>query len=119
MAVKCTLWKPVEKRLGRGFGLEVLVRGAVVALGERSPLARLALACRGPAAGDPAVEQARLDLLLGEIDRSLHALVDRPRDLRLRGDGEEAPDVLEQGPRWLGGVERVGVQTLHRLLTGG
>src|SRR5262245_37522329 len=81
----------VENRgrgLRRGFGLEVLVRGAVVALGERRALARLALARGRPAAGDPAVEQPRLDLLLDEVDRGLHAFLHGPGDLRLRGDGE-------------------------------
>src|SRR5690242_5213918 len=116
------LWiAPVEacgRRLRRGFGLQVLVGGAVVALRQRRPLAGLALARRGPAAGDPAVEQAGLDLLLDELDRGPHALLHRPRDLRLRRDGEEAADVLEQGPVGLREIEGIAGQPLHRLLAG-
>src|SRR5437867_7122958 len=96
--------------------LEMLVRGAVVAPGERRALARLALARRRPAAGNAAVEQARLDLLLDEVDCGLHALLHRPCDLRLRGDGEMAPDVLEQRPVGLRKVEGIARQPLHRLL---
>src|SRR5579872_6095132 len=49
---------------------EVLMRRAVVAIGERRALARLALARRRAAACDAAVERARLDLLLDELRRS-------------------------------------------------
>src|SRR5207244_3989957 len=66
------LWKPVERAaLRRCLGFQVLVRGAVVALGERRPLARLAFPGGRPAAGYAAVEQPRLDLLLDELDRGL------------------------------------------------
>src|SRR5690349_15105910 len=94
----------------------MLVRRAVVALGERSPLARLPLPCGCPATSDSAVEQARLDLLLDEVDRGLHALLHGPGDLRLRGDGEVAANVLEKGPVGLRKVEGIAGQPLHRLL---
>src|ERR687894_3310194 len=56
-------------RLGRDpGGLEVLVRRAVLAIRQRRALARLPLARRRVAARDPAVERARLDLLLDELD---------------------------------------------------
>ena len=57
--------RPASGCDGRGL-LEVLVRRAVVAAGERCPLARLALSRRRVTAGDPAVEEPRLDLLLDE-----------------------------------------------------
>src|SRR6188472_1180704 len=56
--------------------LEMLVRRAVVAFRQRRALARLALAGRGPATGDTAVERSGLDLLLDESDRGLDALGD-------------------------------------------
>src|SRR4051794_21520196 len=94
--------------LSRDFGaLEVLVRRAVVALGQRRALARLALPRRRAAARDTAVERARFDLLLDERDRGSHALLHRPGDLRLRRDREVPPDVLEDprvGFREVGGV---------------
>ena len=46
--------------------LEVLMRGAVLALRQRRALARLALAGRRPAAGHAAVERTGLDLVLDE-----------------------------------------------------
>src|SRR5438067_619239 len=98
--------------------LEVLVRGAVVALGERCALARLALARGCPAAGDPAVERARFDLALDERDRCGHAFPDRPGDLSLARDREVAADVLEERPVGLGEVERVLGEAIHRLLAG-
>ena len=70
---------------------KVLVRRAVVALGQRRALARLALARRRVAARDAAVERAGLDLLLDERARGRHALVHRPGDLGLRRDREIAP----------------------------
>src|SRR5438105_6776451 len=111
-----SLWKAAALR--RCLRLQVLVRGAVVAFRERRALARLALARRRPAAGDAAVEQARLDLLLDEVDCGLHALLHRPRDLGLRGDGEVAADVLEQRPLGLREIEGIARQPLHRLLAG-
>src|SRR3954454_12814866 len=80
----------------RGGRLEVLMRGAVLALGKRRALARLALAGRGAAAGDPAVERARLDLMLDVRDGRADPLGDRPVDPGLRRDGEVAADVLEE-----------------------
>ena len=66
--------------LGREAGaLEVLVRRAVVALGQRRPLAGLALARRRAAAGDAAVERAGLELLLDEADRRADAFAAPPR----------------------------------------
>jgi hypothetical protein len=65
--------------------LEMLVRRAVIALGERGSLARFALAGRRPATRNTAVERARLDLGLDESDRGGDALGHRPGDLRLRG----------------------------------
>src|SRR5579859_574857 len=114
------LWNAAVEACGEplrgGLRLEMLVRRAVVALRQRRALARLALPRRGPTASDASVEEARLDLLLDEVDRSLHPLLHRPRDLRLRRDGEEAPDVLEQGALRLGEIERIARETLHRLL---
>src|SRR5919204_2638048 len=49
--------------------LEVLVRRAVVALGEGRALARLPLTGRRPAPRDAAVQRAGLDLLLDERRR--------------------------------------------------
>src|SRR3954467_11222805 len=98
--------------------LEVLMRRAVVALRQRCPLTRLALAGRRAAPSDAAVERSRLDLLLDEADRRLDALGHGPGDLRLHGDREVAADVLEQGAIRLREVVRVGGQALHRPLTG-
>src|SRR4029079_11090922 len=75
---------------------EVLVRGAILALGERRALARLTLASRRAAAGNAAVERAGLDLRLDEVDRSSDPLGHGPGDLRLLRDGEIAADVLEE-----------------------
>src|SRR3954454_6402319 len=99
--------------------LEGLVARAVVALGERSPLARLALRRRRPAARDAAVEGALLDLLLDEGARGGHSLRHRPRDLRLDRDREVAANVLEEGTVRLREVVRVGGETLHRPLARG
>src|SRR5579884_4067294 len=114
------LWKSWGGRasLGGGARLEVLVRRAVVAVGQRRPLARLALARGRATAGDAAVEQPRLDLLLDEVHRRRHSLLHGPGHLRLGGDREVAADVLEQGAIGLREVERVRRQPLHRLLTG-
>src|SRR5687767_2449047 len=87
--------------------LEVLVRRAVIALGQRCALAGLALSRGRPAPCDPAVECARLELLLDEADRRADALGDRPGDLRLCRDREKAPDVLEQCPVGLREIVRV------------
>src|SRR5205085_165667 len=99
-----------------GRALEMLVRRAVVAVGKRRALARLALARRRPAAGDSSIERSGLDLLLDEGHRRRDALVDRPRDLRLAGDGEITADVLEEGARRVREIERILGQALHRLL---
>ena len=109
------LWKACGWRLRRGFGLEVLVRRAVVALRERRALARLALARRRPAAGDP--PSSRPDSICSSM-KSTAAFTPFhcPRDLRLRGDREVAADVLEQRPVGLREVERIARQPLHRLL---
>jgi hypothetical protein len=105
------------RELGGDFGaLEMLVRRAVVALGERRALARLPFARRRTAAGDPAVERTGLDLLLDEGHRGGDALLHRPRDLGLRRDREIPPDVLEQGSVRLREIERVTREALHRLL---
>src|SRR4051794_13185461 len=60
--------EPVELRRDLR-GLEVLVRRAVVAVGQRRALARLALPRRRPAARHAAVERAGLDLALDERGR--------------------------------------------------
>src|SRR5690242_19846797 len=99
------------------FGaLEVLMRRAVVALRKRGALARLALPGRRAAACNATVERPGLDLLLDERDRGGDALLHRPRHLRLRGDREVAPDVLEQRSVRLREVERVACESFHRLL---
>src|SRR5689334_8353498 len=105
--------------LGGGACFEVLVTRAVVAVRERRPLARLALAGRRAAAGDAAVERAGLDLLLDELDRRIDPLRHGPRDLRLAGDREVAADVLEERPVGLREIERVGREPLHRRLARG
>src|SRR5436190_22597293 len=70
--------------LRRDFrALEMLVGRAVVALGQRGALTRLAFARGRAAAGDAAVECARLDLALDESDRRCDAFAHRPGDLRL------------------------------------
>src|SRR5690242_20868107 len=94
----------------------MLVRRAVLALGQRRALAGLALAGRRAAAGDAAVERAGLDLLLDEAHRGADALAHGPGDLRLRGDREVAANVLEKRPIRLGEVLRVSGEPLHRLL---
>src|SRR5918911_4491438 len=94
----------------------MLMRRAVLAVRQRRPLARLALARGRAAARDAAVERAGLDLRLDERDGRRDALRHRPRDLRLRRDREVAADVLEERPLGLREVERVGRETLHRLL---
>src|SRR5215831_17574066 len=110
--------RPVEKSvLGCDSrpGLEVLVRRAVLALGERRPLAGLALPRRRPATGNATVEGAGLDLGLDERTSRRDALADRPRDLCLRGNREVTPDVLEERSLGLREVERIGRKPLHRL----
>ncbi len=104
--------------LGRR-GLEVLVRGAVLALGQRRALARLALARRRAAAGDAAVERAGLDLLLDVLDRRADSPRDRPVHLRLVRDREVAADVLEERPLRLREVARILGEPLDRVLTRG
>jgi hypothetical protein len=102
---------------GRGErAFEMLVRRAVVALRERSALAGLPLACRCPATGDTAVEGTGLQLLLDEADSCADAFLHCPGHLGLRGDREEAANVLEQGAIGLCEVVRVRGQPLHRLL---
>src|SRR5262245_37339984 len=99
-----------------GFGFEVLVRRAVVAVRQRRALARLALARRRAAACNAAVERARFDLLVDERRRGVHALRDRPRDLRLARDREVAADVLEERAVGLREIERILGKAFHRLL---
>ena len=94
----------------------MLVRRAVVAAWERCPLTGLALACRGSAAGDAAVERASLDLRVDERHRSRDSFAHRPGDLRLRGDREVAADVLEERPVGSGEIVRICREAGHRLL---
>src|SRR3954452_7385969 len=108
--------EPIARQLGGDLALEMLVRRAVVALRQRRALAGLALARRRAAAGDAAVEGARLDLALDEPDRRRDALAHGPGDLRLARDREVAADVLEERPVGLREVERVLGEALHRLL---
>src|SRR3954451_18936662 len=111
--------KPGEKpRLRRGLGFQVLVRGAVVALGKRRPLTRLSLPRGRGAAGAAPAERAGLDLLLDEALCRLHALGDRPGNVRLAGDREVAADVLEERPVRLREIKRVGGEPLHGVLAG-
>src|SRR4051794_33920865 len=116
------MWNATGENLGikaslRGcLRLEVLMRGAVVALGKRRALARLSLPRRRTAAGDAAVEGGCLDLLLDEALRRMHALGDRPGHVRLAGDREVAADVLEERPVRLREIERIGGEALHRVL---
>src|SRR5262249_61401111 len=86
-------------------------------LRERRALARLPLARRRSAAGDPAVERARLVLGLYERDRGTDALLNRPGDLGLLRDREVAANVPEQGLVRIRGVVRIAREALHRLLT--
>ena len=62
----------------------MLVRRAVVALGQRRPLAGLAFARRRATPGDTAVERTRLDLLLDEGD-GRGAAVDQARRAASQG----------------------------------
>src|SRR5215211_1181413 len=101
---------------GDGRALEVLVARAVVALGERRPLARLPLARRRAAPRDAAVECTLLDLLLDERTGSVDALGDRPRDLRLHRYREVPPNVLEKRAIGLREVLRIRRESLHRPL---
>src|SRR5688572_22456422 len=96
--------------------LEMLVRRAVVATGERRPLARLSLAGSRVAAGDPTVQEPRLDLLLDERRGGAESFLHRPGDLRLRGDREVTPDVRKE--RAVGACEVVRIlgQARHRPL---
>src|SRR4051812_4067820 len=90
--------------------LEMLVRRAEVALGQRRALARLALPGRRAAARDAAVERAGLDLLLDEGRRGVDAFLHDPRHLGLRRDREVATNVLEKGLIRLGEVLGVSCQ---------
>src|SRR5262245_6571801 len=83
----------------RGDGrrvLEVLVRRAVVATGQRCALTGLACPCRRMTAGEPTGEEACLDLLLDERCRSTHAFTHRPGHLRLCPDQEVPADIGEE-----------------------
>src|SRR6187200_2187358 len=104
---RATFFADAKIRLGRGGGgrprgqrraLEMLVRRAVVAAGQRRALAGLTLTRRRLAPADPAVEQTRLELGLDEPDRGGDALLHGPRHVSLRGDREVAADVVEQRP---------------------
>ena len=94
------------------------MRRAVVPLRQRRPLARLALAGRGVAVGDAALERAGLDLLLDELDRGADTLIHRPGDLRLHRDREVAADVGKERPVRLREVVRIGSEPLHRPFAG-
>ncbi len=114
---RCELTARAEALRGDGRGLlEVLVRRAVVAAGERRSLARLALARRRVAAGDAAVEEPGLDLLLDEGRCRADAFANRPRDLCLRGDREVPADVGEERAVGAGKVVRVLGEPRHRPL---
>src|SRR3712207_1975324 len=102
---------------GSYAGLEVLVRGAVLAVGKRRALARLALARRCPAARDAAVEGTGLDLLLDVLDRGVDPVRDRPAHLRLVRNREVAADVLEKRSLRPREVLRIPGDPLDRLLT--
>ena len=95
------------------------MRGAVLTLGERCALARLSLARRRPAAGDPAIERTGLDLGVDVLDGRPDPLGHRPGDLRLIGDGEVAPDVLEERPVGVCEVARILGEPLDALLARG
>src|SRR4051795_10660816 len=95
------------------------MRRAVVAVRERRALTCLALARRRAAACNTAVERALLDLLLDEPDSGVDAGGNGPGDLRLNGDREVAPDVLEERLVGLREVMRILRQSLHRPLARG
>src|SRR5215210_356395 len=99
--------------------LEMLMGRAVVAFGERRPLARLALARGRAAARNPAVERAGLDLLLDEGDGRADALAHCPRHLSLGRDREIAADVLEESAVGLREILRVAGESFHRALARG
>src|SRR5262245_5277579 len=94
----------------------MLVRRAVVPAGKRRSLAGLPLARRRVTAGDAAVEESRLDLLLDERGRSADTFTNGPGDLRLRRDREVAPDVREEGPVGAREVVRILGEPGHRAL---
>src|SRR5215831_12577068 len=73
---------------------QVLVRRAVLAIGQRRALARLALARGCLAAGDTLT--ATLDLLQDVRHGLGDVAVDRVVDPRLVRDREEVPDLVEQ-----------------------
>ena len=90
---------------GRFFrgSLEVRMRGAVVPLGQRRPLARLALARRRSAARSTAVEGAGLDLLGDEGRRAVPRRFPRTTQAtwasRSIGQSTECPE-RARGPAW-------------------
>ncbi len=92
------------------------MRGAVVASWQRCSLAGLSLARRRLAPAHASVEQPGLELRLDERDGGRDPLAYRPSDLRLRGDGEVASDVVEERPVRPREVVRVLGQARHRLL---
>src|SRR6185295_18347762 len=92
------------------------VRRAVIATGERRALTRLALAGGRMAAGDAAVEEARLHLLLDERRRGTDAFAHRPGHLRLGADGEVPTDVGEERAVRPREVVRIVSEPGHRAL---
>src|SRR5438477_12502511 len=83
---------------GDAGALEVLVRRAVVTLGQRCSLTGLALARRRAAPRDAAILGARLDLLLDEGRRSGEPFLHGPDDFGLRDDRELPPHVPQGRP---------------------
>ena len=97
--------------------VQMRVRRAVLALGHRAALARLALARERAAAAEQIA--ATLELGLGGLDDARDDLIDRDVHARLLRDREVAPDLLEEAARRAGEVAGVGSEPFDRGLTGG
>ena len=110
---------PVDRasrlRRDRQALLEVLVRRAVLPIGQRRPLARLALAGRRLALVRLALARA-LELVEDVHDRRADVPVDRPVDAHLIRDREQMPDLREEALAGLREVLRVAGQPLDRRL---
>ena len=102
---------------GRDALVEMRMRRAVLALGHRAALARLALARERTAAAEQVA--AALELRLGGLDDARDHLVHRHVHACLLRDREVAPDLLEQAARRAREVAGIGGEPFDRGLTGG
>ena len=121
LAREAQLELPLEYRsgsdeAGRDALVEMRVRRAVLALGHRAALARLALARERAAA--PEQVAAPLELGLGRLDDARDHFVYCDVDACLLRDREVAPDLLEQAARRAREVAGVGSKPFDRALTG-